>query len=774
MLLIGGTGLAGWLFDSDLLKAVSPGGVTMKPNAAIGFVLAACSLLLQLGGSRRLFVGLAKAAAALTALVGGLTLVQHLTGASFGIDQAFFTEPLGAPATATPARMGPPASLCFFIVGLALLLLDEPERRHRMLAQLLALVVCSIAVVPLMGYAYGMDRLYAMPRYTGIALPTAVALLVLGIGLVFARPSVGVMRIVCSPDPGGLLARRFLLPALLLPFVSGWLRTYGENRDWFDEEIGRAASVLFLSFCTALLMLVGARLVSHLERRRKAAEQEREELNARTNEILDNIHDGFYAVDGAGRLTHMNRQAEELWGRARTELIGSTLLGDAPTPPGLDAAAHTEAIRARQPKHYEVFAEPLDRWFEVSLYPEETGGLACFFRDVSRRKAAEADLRRAKEEAERANRAKSEFLATLSHEMRTPLAPVMLTLPYVETHPDLPADLRAHVESIRRNVELEIRLISDLLDLTRVERGKLQLENSEVDLHGVLRSVVEICREEHSAPITLELTAERHFVQGDSARLHQVFWNLLTNAQKFTERSGRIVVMTTPAPANAISVSVTDNGSGISPELLSRLFTAFEQGDSRSARQRGGLGLGLAICRTIVEMHRGTVSAWSEGPGKGATFTVVLPTVPRAAVLPEPIGAEPVEARRATLRVLLVEDHLPTLEAMTRVITMLGHRVTAVSTAGDARVAAERDDCNFLISDLGLPDGSGLDLMLDLRKRFEGRAIALTGYGMETDVAAAKGAGFAEHLTKPARIAVLRSTIDRLCAAVVNRESEVR
>ncbi|ACB76214.1 ATP-binding protein [Opitutus terrae] len=763
VLAAGGMGLTGWIVGSDSLKSISPGGVTMKANSAVGLVLVGTSLLLQLGGVGRVVVWTAKAAAAVAALLGGLTLVEHLTGVSFGIDQWLFTELPGAPGTTAPGRMGPPASICFLLGGLALALLDAPERRQRLLAQLFALVVCCIGVVPIIGYLYGMDRLYAVPKYTGTALPTAVALFALGLGLVCGRPNVGVMRILCSPDPGGLMARRFLLPALLLPFLSAWIRTYGESRGWFDAEIGRAGSVLFLSLCSMLLILIGARLVSALERKRKAAEQQREELNARTNQILDNINDGFFAIDGAGRLTHVNRQAEELWGRGRADLIGQALPEDSLGPPALDLGAHAEALRDRKPRHYEVFAEPLGRWFDVSLYPEETGGLACFFRDITHRKSVEAALVQAKDEAERANRAKSDFLATLSHELRTPLAPVMLTLPYVETHPELPAELRSHVESIRRNVELEIRLISDLLDLTRVERGKLQLEKTEVDLHGVLHSVVEICREAESVPITLELAATRHYVHGDPARLHQVFWNLLTNAQKFTDRSGRIMVLTRQAEGHAISVSVTDTGVGLTPELRSRLFVAFEQGESKSARQKGGLGLGLAICRKILEMHAGTITAWSEGTGRGATFTVVLPTSPRVATPPAEDGAEPPPASEG-LRVLLVEDHQPTLEAMARVLRALGHQVTAVSTAGEARVAAGRDDCNFLISDLGLPDGSGLDIMMDLRERFEGHAIALSGYGMEADVLAAKNAGFTEHLTKPARIALLRTTIDRLCS----------
>lgn len=765
VMITGVVGMAGWAIESESLKSVLHDGVPMKTNAALGLLLAGTSLLLRMMSPRASRVVVAKGAAAIAAVLGGLTLFEHGTGIDLGIDQLFFREASEAAGTARAVRMGMPAALGLVVGGVALLLLDHPRRSCRLLVQQLALVLCTLAAIPLMSYLYGLNRLYGMPEHTGTAVHAAFALLVLGLGIIAGRTRVGLMRIVCSADPGGLMARRFLLPALLLPFFSGWVRTLGENRGWFDAEIGRAASVLFLSLCCVLLILVSARLVSRLDRKRIAVEQERENLDARTHQILDNINDGFYAINAAGRITHLNRQAERCWGRSRHQLIGRTLAQVGPSPAGGEWATHDEAIRSRAPQHYESHSARLARWFEVSLYPDDTGGLAYFFRDITERKEAEAALRRAKEEAERANRAKSDFLATLSHEMRTPLAPVMLTLPYVETHPALPVELRSHLESVRRNVELEIRLISDLLDLTRVEKGKLQLEETEVDLHGVLRSVVEICGEADSARITLELSGSAPLVQGDAARLHQVFWNLLTNAQKFTEPPGRIVMTTRAAEEPAVQVIVQDNGCGMTPDVLARLFTPFEQGDGKTARQRGGLGLGLAICRRIVEMHHGSIVAASEGPGRGATFTVTLPVLQRTATRLCPVEAPSGTMGGEILHVLLVEDHPPTLQAMARVLTILGHQVTAVSSAGEARQAAQSTCCDFLISDLGLPDGSGLDLMKDLGSRFHGRAIALSGYGMESDVCAAKDAGFAEHLTKPTRVAVLREAMARVCAA---------
>jgi signal transduction histidine kinase/CheY-like chemotaxis protein len=402
-----------------------------------------------------------------------------------------------------------------------------------------------------------------------------------------------------------------------------------------------------------------------------------------------------------------------------------------------------------------------ERWFDVRLYPDAGGGLTCFLREITERKAAEVELRRAKEAAESASQAKSDFLATLSHEMRTPLAPVMVTLSLMEAHPGLPPELHRDVASIRRNVELEIQLISDLLDLTRVESGKLQLDVQAVDLHKVIQAVVDMCQRPDAATVSLELSSEPLYVRADSVRLHQIFWNLLNNALKFTDADGAIVIRTQKA-GEIVRTSVADSGIGIAPELLPKLFTAFEQGDPRIARQRGGLGLGLAISKKIVEAHGGVISARSEGKGEGATFIVDLPAGQAASprnLVPTP---ETSTVAEKPLRVLLVEDHEPTLQAMSRLLQMMGHQVTTASSCAAARAKAQ--DCDFLITDLGLPDGSGLDLANELRDHFRGRAIALSGYGMEADVQASRRSGLSEHITKPVRITALREAIRNVSA----------
>jgi PAS domain S-box-containing protein len=367
--------------------------------------------------------------------------------------------------------------------------------------------------------------------------------------------------------------------------------------------------------------------------------------------------------------------------------------------------------------------------------------------------------------AEAASKAKDHFLAALSHELRTPLTPVLMKVSSLAQSPDLPGTLRADLRMIQRNVELEAKLIDDLLDLTRVSRGKLSLHFEVTDVHALLAHVVTICSEGVESRLAIDLVpaaAERH-VWADSGRLQQVFWNLLKNAVKFTPEGGTITVRTSNPEPGRIEVSVIDPGIGIAPEELPRLFDAFEQGDSTVSRTFGGLGLGLAICKTLVDHHGGTLTGLSAGRGKGATFTVGLAAVASpTAELPRPA---PEISEPPSLRLLLVEDNEPTLEVMTTLLEMVGHDVKAAPDLRTARRLAEGHSFDLVVSDIGLPDGSGLDLMRELRERYGLRGIAVSGFGMEEDLRRSHEAGFLEHLVKPVDVDKLKAALARAATA---------
>jgi PAS domain S-box-containing protein len=377
--------------------------------------------------------------------------------------------------------------------------------------------------------------------------------------------------------------------------------------------------------------------------------------------------------------------------------------------------------------------------------------------------------------AEAASKAKDHFLAALSHELRTPLTPVLMRVAALARSPDVPEPLRTDLRMIQRNVELEAKLIDDLLDLTRVSRGKLALHLETTDVHALLEHAVAICCEgvESGTPsIDLEPGAAERHVWADAARLQQVFWNLLKNAVKFTPAGGTIRVVTrTPEPGR-IEISVIDPGIGIAPEDLPRLFNAFEQGNPEITRSFGGLGLGLAICKALVDQHGGTLNGVSPGRGQGASFTVGLATVaPPAAAEPEGVAARPAET--PALRLLLVEDNEPTLQVMTALLELAGHDVQPAADLRTARQLAASHEFDLVVSDLGLPDGNGFDLMAELRDRYGLQGIAVSGFGMEEDLRRSRESGFREHLVKPVDIDKLKAAIARAATDLRGARQEV-
>ena len=361
------------------------------------------------------------------------------------------------------------------------------------------------------------------------------------------------------------------------------------------------------------------------------------------------------------------------------------------------------------------------------------------------------------EEKARSNLAKDQFLAMLSHELRTPLTPVLASALELENEPDVRQDVRESLQMIRRNVELEARLIDDLLDLTRIDRGKVQLNFEIVDADKLLQNALEICQAEidrkHLKP-SLNLSAKRVHMRADPARLQQIFWNLINNAVKFTPPNGRITVSTTNDSDGKLRVEIADTGMGIEPDALPKIFDAFEQG---GRTQLGGLGLGLAISKTLVEAHKGMITAQSPGRNKGSTFALTFPTCEKAQTQIAPVRS-PTFAERQPMRILLVEDHEDTNRSLTNLLRRRGYHVESAFTFQSALELSAKEQFDVLISDLGLPDGSGIDLIQKLASR-PPLGIALTGFGMEQDIRKSREVGFQHHLVKPIDLNKLDSLI---------------
>ena len=387
---------------------------------------------------------------------------------------------------------------------------------------------------------------------------------------------------------------------------------------------------------------------------------------------------------------------------------------------------------------------------------------------MAERRRVEGELQQQKSMVEAANRTKDHFLAMLSHELRTPLTPVISGLESLETEPTQTEDTKASLAMIRRNIELETQLIDDLLDFTRIARDKMQLRFAPVDAHQELSNVIEICRAEARTKrlhLHVNLRANRHYVTADGAKFQQIIWNLLKNAIKFTPEGGDITISSDNPSESVFTVSVHDTGIGMEPEVMQRIFDPFEQGNRSFEHRVGGLGLGLAISKSLAQAHRGTLTAQSDGPNCGSTFTLSMEALPQGEAASVASKAVADSARQA-LKILFVDDHHDTCAALKKLLARRGHLVAVAHDVRSAMEAAVRNKFDLLISDIALPDGTGMDLMMQMRAIANIPGIAISGFGNNGDIERSLQAGFSEHLIKPIKLDNLEAAIERALARV--------
>jgi len=443
------------------------------------------------------------------------------------------------------------------------------------------------------------------------------------------------------------------------------------------------------------------------------------EAQARLAAIIESSDDAIVSKTLQGVITSWNKGAQRIFGWAADEVIGRNITIIIPD----DRLEEEPKILARigageRVDHFETIRKTKDGTLinvSVTISPvrDDRGviiGVSKIARDITLQKRYQADLQaaraaaeRAREEAETANRAKDHFLSVLSHELRTPLMPVLGAISLLEADPTIPPQLADQVAMIRRNVETETRLVDDLLDLTRIARGKIQLQFEVVDAHVIIRNVLAMFQREmddKSIAVTLSLRAKNHHIWVDPGRFQQVLLNLLSNALKFTPQEGAISIRTLNENGT-ITIEVVDSGIGIEPEVMPRIFQPFEQGEKTTTRQFGGLGLGLSIVKSLVEMHKGSISVSSEGAGRGSTFILRIDTV--SPVPPARTAPAPSAILEPARRILLVEDHSDTRDVLSRLLKSLGCSVTAVASVQEAIDVAERQSFDLLSRTLAFP-----------------------------------------------------------------------
>jgi PAS domain S-box-containing protein len=610
-------------------------------------------------------------------------------------------------------------------------------------------------------------------------------------GFVFARPVYGPGFWVHFTYCYGLVAASTILLAQAVVQSAGLYRVqaavmlFGVLLPWFVNmvDMSQLLGVMYTDTAAMTFAVTGLAFLPAVLRYRLL-----ELTPVAWASVVRGMNDPVLMIDASGQLVELNEAAQRLSGRPLSELVGFSVAKSFSRWP--------ELVR-----RLEVMPEQGESSFELSgpepgtaaafdarvsrLGGQELLGWVVVLRDISEHKRAEEERvrtlfeRSARAEAEAANRAKDRFLATLSHELRTPLTPVLAAVTGMLGDAATPESLRIVLEMIRRNISLEARLIDDLLDLARIRKGALDLKREVASAHDLIKHVIAICDDDFrraEVKLSLELAAAGHHVDADPIRFQQALWNLIKNAIKFTPAGGRVSVRTLnhqpsgESSGNTLVVSVSDTGIGIERDAIGRIFDIGEQGETGAARRFGGLGLGLLLSRSIIEGHGGKLSASSDGPGLGATFTIEIQTVAepaavadddRAAAGTSAASSAPVGRR---LKILLVDDNADTLAFLSTMLCRRGHDVTTASDMALGLRLATEGDCDLLISDIELPDGSGLELMDSIRCRKPIPGIALSGFGSADDIQQSLAAGFAVHLTKPVDFRRLERVVERVAA----------
>jgi PAS domain S-box-containing protein len=491
--------------------------------------------------------------------------------------------------------------------------------------------------------------------------------------------------------------------------------------------------------------------------------------------LVDSVEEyAIYMLDPNGNVITWNTGAQKIKGYSAEEIIGKNFasfytaddVAAGKPQRNLREASRRGSIRD-QGLRVRKDGSTFEAEVVITSLRDETGKIRGFSKvthditDEIRSREFETE----KIAAQKASKAKDDFLAALSHELRTPLTPALAAATYLQDNAEkLPPEFAEDIEIIKRNVQLQARLIDDLLDLTRIARGKLHLELEDCDAHTIIRNALETA---HSAivakqlKVSTKLEAKEYHILADCIRLQQVFWNLINNAVKFTSQGGEITIRTFNDKQARFHFEIADTGIGIEPQRLASLFRPFEQADPSVNRQFGGLGLGLAISKRLVDLHHGTIEAESRGRSFGATFEVTLDTLTEGAAA---IGVNGRIGRKASKssRILLVEDHDDTRRTMSRLLTHFGHEVVTADNVGTATEIMGSDHVDVLLCDIGLPDGSGYELAVQARAKGQIKAIALTGFGTEKDVRRSKEAGFDFHLVKPVNFQELQTVLDQV------------
>lgn len=494
---------------------------------------------------------------------------------------------------------------------------------------------------------------------------------------------------------------------------------------------------------------------------RKQAEEEIKQLGERNRDILESITEAFVAVDRDWRFTYVNSQAERLLDRTPGDLLGKLIWEEYPGLVGSEfEKAYYQATNLRLAKNLTAFYPDHQRWYEVNCYPAPNGS-TIYFRNVTDRVKAEEALKQS-------DRRKDEFLATLAHELRNPLAPIRSGLEIIRRMGDNRGQLEGTLDILQRQTNQIVHLVDDLLDISRISQGKIHLRRERIELKMAVEIAVETSRgliDEAENELIVILPAEPIYLDADLTRVAQILINVLNNAARFSEKAGTISLVAHTSNDQAI-ISIKDTGVGIPPEMLTDIFDMFGQIETNNEQAREGLGIGLSVVKKLVEMHGGSVRAFSDGLGKGSEFVITLPLAPEQSEAKATNGSaqESVtqlsELKMPTVpascaeekprRMLVVDDNDDAAVMLGTLLSMEGHSIRVAHDGKSALEIAEEFQPEICLCDIGLPEMDGYELASRLRSLFpQSLLISVSGWGREEDRRRSQESGFNYHLVKP-------------------------
>ncbi len=704
-------------------------------------------------------------------LLAGVRLLEYGFGWDFGPDRWLFRQRLEA--YDTPNRMAPNTAICFLLSGLALLLMDVKLRQAFRAGEIFALVSALISLLAIIGYSYSAVTLIGITSFIPMALNTAVAFALLSAGILCARPTQGLMATMSGDGAGGVMARRMLPAALLIPTLVGWLRWYAQQQGHFDAVMGLSVFVLAIIVVFSILIWWNAASLNRTDAERIRAEGNLKQSVERTRRIVDAAHEAFVVMDAEGRIVDWNPRAEAEFGWSREEVIGRNLAET--LLPEEKRLAHTLGLK----RFLATGKGPvLDRRIELpairrcgesftaevtitAIREAESYLFAAFLHDITQRKSTEAELKASKE-AEAANKSKSEFLANMSHEIRTPMNGVIgMTELTLDT--DLSAEQRDYLEMVKTSADYLLAVINDILDFSKIEAGKLEMESIDFGLREQLgETMAALAQRAHAKGLELVDDVAINVpdaLVGDPTRLRQIIINLVGNAIKFTEQ-GEVVLRVELETASNGSVqlhfSVSDTGIGIPADKLDRLFKAFSQVDSSTTRKYGGTGLGLAISSQLVHMMEG--HSWVESrPGEGSTFHFTAgfglsrhPRAKRAAIK---------NGKLRGVRVLIVDDNATNRRVLAGLLTHW-EMITTQAASGAEALASLQQACEtdqpfrLVLLDNMMPEMDGFELAEHIKRHPEFTASTLmmiSSADRREDAQRCKQVGVSAYMCKPIR-----------------------